>query len=359
MPPSASPTIVLAGGGTGGSLTPLLAVASALRRHDARTRCFFLCTTAAIDARLLQASGWAFQAIPAGKLRRYADWRNVTDVGRIIAGFAQARACLRRERAAAVVTAGSFVGVPVAWAAWTRHIPVLVHQQDLTLGLANRLCAPVARRLTVAFSELRDIFGTRSARVTGNPIRPELFSGQRDRGLHAFGFSTERPTLLCLGGGTGARALNALFLQAIEPLRLRVQVVHSTGEGKSVPAANNEHYRALPFLSAELPDALAMADIVVTRAGLGTLSELSALGKTAIIVPIPESHQEANARFWTAAGAAVAVDQAAGPMPLRAAITELLADPGRRQTLGTRASTLIPRDAADALAQEIRSMLLV
>lgn len=349
----------MTGGGTGGSLTPLLAVASALRQRDARTRCFFLCTQAPVDARLLSAAGWPWQSIPAGKLRRYRDWRNVIDLARIVVGFAAARRCLRRERPDVVVTAGSFVGVPVAWAAWTLRIPVLVHQQDLKLGLANRLCAPTARRFTVAFPALRTIFGDRQTRVTGNPVRPELYLGQRERGLRRFGFTHDRPTILCFGGGTGALALNALFVAALELLWSRVQAVHSTGEGKAVPSPSSQYYRAVPFLSTDLPDALAMADIVVTRAGLGALSEISALGKAMIIVPIPQSHQEANARFWTEAGAARAVEQRTGPEQLRDAITKLLDHPELRTTLGARASALVPRTAADTLAEEIRSMLLV
>lgn len=351
--PAADRVILLAGGGTGGSVSPLLAVAASLRRQAPTVRCVFVGTRRGPEERLVRAAGLPFEAIPAGKLRRYWSGQNFVDVGRVAAGLVAAWRLLTRLRPAAVVSAGGFVAVPVVWTAWVRRIPVLVHQPDLRAGLANRLSAPFARRITVAFDASARSFDARKILVTGNPIRSAVLRGDRQRAHRTFALRADRPTVLCLGGGTGARGLNQLFVSAIGPLLTRVQVVHLTGEGRGVEQPRDATYHALAFLTDTLPDAFAAADVAVSRAGLGALSELAALGVPTAVVPMPGSHQEINARFFADQGAVLTVEQAAGPGALRQVIERLLDDTALRTRLAERSRALVPADAADAVAREV------
>ncbi len=297
-------TIIFSGGGTGGSVTPLLAVAEQLMKKDLNLRYLFFGTKFGPEKELLAnidlAKKFEYLALPAGKWRRYFSIKNFFDIFKIIYAFFLSLIYLYRYQPKAIFSAGAFVSVPLVWAAWFFKIPVVIHQQDVRPGLANRLMAKVAKVVGVTFSQSAKIYGPK-ARVIGNPIRRQLIAetkGQREIYLKKWSFKKELPILLVIGGGTGALALNKLIKEAWPVLKGRWQVVHISGRHQGFRGPTDPDYRLFSFLpNRDLITLMSIADLLISRAGLGLITEISALGAPAIIVPMPDSHQEDNAKI--------------------------------------------------------------
>jgi UDP-N-acetylglucosamine--N-acetylmuramyl-(pentapeptide) pyrophosphoryl-undecaprenol N-acetylglucosamine transferase len=350
--------VLLAGGGSGGSATPVLAVAEALRVRAPSADFLLVGTATGPEAALAAAAGVPFAAVATGKLRRYLDWQNLLDAGRVPLGIAQAIGLVHRFRPDVAFGAGGFAAVPPLVAAALGGVPVVIHQQDVEPGLANQLLIPFARRISVAFPRSRAFFPFQRTIVVGNPVRADVLTGDPARAAELFGLEPGVPTLLITGGGTGALGLNERVAAAVPALSEFCQVIHLTGRGRAVPPATpSPRYHAYEFLVDEMKHALAAADLVVSRAGLGTLSELAALGKPTILVPMPDSHQAANARAAARVGAARVVAQAAlTPERLVALTRFLIADASARAALAEAAGRLFPPDAADRLAALLHQM---
>ncbi|MBX5491809.1 MAG: undecaprenyldiphospho-muramoylpentapeptide beta-N-acetylglucosaminyltransferase [Chloroflexi bacterium] len=350
--------VLLAGGGSGGSATPVLAVGMALRQRQPDAEFLFIGTAAGPERALAEAAGFPFAAVAAGKLRRYLAWQNVVDLGRVPLGVAQAARLVRHFRPHVAFGAGGFASVPPLIAAALSGVPVLIHQQDVEPGLANRLLVPFARRISVTFAASRRYFPARCTAVRGNPVRPDILAGDPERGRARFGLEPQIPTLLVTGGGTGALELNRRVAAAVPLLTHFCQVIHLTGRGRAVPPVQaSPRYHAYEFLVEEMKDALAVADLVISRAGLGAISELAALGKPMVLVPMPGSHQLANARVVAQAGAARVIDQASlTPERLADLVRGLLADAPGRAALGAAARRLLPADAADRIATDLQAL---
>ncbi len=350
--------IVLTGGGTLGSVTPLLAVFEAAREQAPDAAFDWIGTASGPEARLVREAGIAFHPVSAGRFRRFLTWRHIPDFFRVIRGFFQSRSLLKKLRPDVVVTAGSFVAAPVVWAAASLKIPTHVHQMDIRPGLANRLSLPFAASLSVAFEKSLQDFPRHAPVWTGNPVRRAMFQGTAEEGRRLFGLEAGVPTVLVTGGGTGAAALNDLVRAAVPYLCPKAQVIHLTGAGKSAPYPDApSRYHHLEFITAEMPQAYAVADLVVTRAGMGALTELAALGLPTIIVPIPASHQEDNARLFAAAGAAVVLDEVGTfSKHFATAIIGLLEDRNRMDELRARIKTLTKPDAAAKVAEMVISL---
>lgn len=357
---------MLSGGGTGGSVTPLLAVAEVLLAESKELEVVFIGTRQGPEKELVAAFAGPrplrFIPLKSGKWRRYFSWRNFFDLFRIGVAFFQALQILRTEKPDLVVSAGSFVSVPLIWAAAFKKIPILIHQQDVRPGLANRLMAPFARAITVTFEKSLIDYGPKAALI-GNPIK-DLGSYQEGLALtrQKYQLGAQEPLLLVIGGGTGARAINEIFFEIGAELSADYRIIHLTGTGKLPrPGAKKfpENYRLFEFLPhEEVLALLAAADLVVSRAGLGVLTELAALKKASIIIPMPQSHQEDNAALVKQAGAALVFEQAeAVPLFLKQAIRELLGDPEKRAVLGQKISRLISGQAAAKMAGIIWEML--
>lgn len=292
--------IILTGGGSGGPVTPLLALVPQLKEQGFSIA--WIGTKQGIEKGIVTGKGIAYHGIAAGKLRRYFSLENIIDPFRILIGFFQALGLLSRLQPKLVMTAGGFVSVPVVWAAWALRIKVIVHQQDIRPGLANRLMAPFADVITVTFEKSLKDFGSKAV-WTGNPIQEEFIAAKKQSPEN----SNSRPRLLILGGGTGAIAINKLVHESLAELLKICDVVHVTGRhaDSTVPVQIEGYYPHEFVTAAEMANEMCQADVVVTRAGLGTLTELSYLGKTAIIIPMPDSHQEDNADFFEKNKAAI------------------------------------------------------
>ncbi|MGN1020892.1 MAG: undecaprenyldiphospho-muramoylpentapeptide beta-N-acetylglucosaminyltransferase [Aristaeellaceae bacterium] len=279
--------IVLTGGGTLGHVTPHLSLIPHLK--EAGYEIHYIGTEKGMEAEKIRSvPGVTYHAVQSGKLRRYFSWQNFIDPFKVIAGAFQSALLMGKIKPDVVFSKGGFVAVPVVFGAWLHRVPVVCHESDLTPGLANRLCAPFARRIATTFPECAQALGPK-AEMTGTPLRPELFRGSRARGLTHLGFDGSRPILLMMGGSSGAQAVNKALREALPRLTDRFDVAHICGKGNLDEALQGvAGYRQLEFLDAELPDALACADLVLSRAGSNALCEFQALCKPMLLVPYPK-----------------------------------------------------------------------
>ncbi|HLU70311.1 MAG TPA: undecaprenyldiphospho-muramoylpentapeptide beta-N-acetylglucosaminyltransferase [Fibrobacteria bacterium] len=323
------PTLVFTGGGTAGHVMPNLALAPRLREQGWTLH--YIGSAAGPERTLAEGAGIPFHAVATGKLRRYFSWRNFTDPARVIAGAFQAFSRLGTLKPDLVFSKGGFVAVPVVYAARLRGIPVVLHESDLTPGLANRLCLRLCRRICVSFPETRDHLPA-SARakciLTGSPIRPELLRGDKAAGLAFLGFTTDKPVLLVMGGSLGAKAVNEALRANLDWILKTHQIVHLCGKGWLSPEADAPGYRQFEFLGAELADVMAAADAVVSRAGANSLFELLALRKPMLLIPLPgkasRGDQILNAESFAHRGLAhVLLQENLAPEVLRDALARL------------------------------------
>ena len=296
---------MLTGGGTAGHVIPNLALLPLLKKQGWKAE--YIGSEAEMEKRLVEAGGLAFHAIPTGKLRRYFDAKNFTDPFRVFLGIWRAWLLLGRIRPRLVFSKGGFVAVPVVLAARLRGIPVMLHESDLTPGLANRLCIPFARVVCAAFPETMGHLPKGKAALTGTPIREELFHGDRGRGLAFLGFAPGLPVLLAMGGSLGSKNLNRILRGTLPDLRLRFQVAHICGKGGlEASLQGTAGYRQYEFLGPELPDVLAAADFMLSRAGANALFEILALRKPNLLVPLSlaasRGDQILNARAFAKLG---------------------------------------------------------
>ena len=301
---SAKKTIVFSGGGTLGSVSPLLAVYTRFRRRHPDMKYLWVGTRDGIEDELVRQYNLPFIPIFAGKIRRYFSFKNVMDAAYLMLGFFQSLWIVVRYRPSVVISAGGYVSVPLTWAAWLCRVPTIIHQQDLDIGLANKLMAPFATRIFVALPEGLNHFPKKKTIVVGNPAREEILAHSREEAIEKLKLDATVPVVLIFGGGTGAEALNRLVEKALGQLVQFCQVIHITGRGKEGETKElkekYERYHPYTFVKEAMAFAMAAADLVVSRAGFATLSELSAIGKPAIIMPIPDSHQEKNVAFFEA-----------------------------------------------------------
>lgn len=374
--------LIIAGGGTGGHVTPALATLAALRERlgDAPLELLWIGTRDGVERRIAGEHGIPFRMIQAGKLRRYLSVENVIDFGRIPVGVAQALALVARFRPAVVFSTGGFVSVPTVAAAGLLRRRVLVHEQTAQFGLANRLNLPFATTIALPYEASRAFVPPTKRRVvvTGNPVRADLFAGNRAEGERLLGLrpatadAPAPPTIYVTGGARGARAINTTLAAALPALLARYRVIHSRGTQEerptladlqaivaTLPAEQRARYVVREFIGAELPHVYALAALVVGRAGAGTVAELAALGKPALLIPLPGTggdEQTKNARLLADAGGAMLLpEEALSAESLIAAIDRLLV-PGEAEALakmGMAARTQAPGDAAGRLAEEL------
>lgn len=346
--------VLLAGGGSGGSAAPVIAVGEALTRLAPETEILFVGTRTGPEQALVEAAGFRFVGIPSGRLRRYLTWRNLVDPVLVLVGVVRAFGVVRSFRPDAAFGAGGFATVPPLFAARLLGARVMIHQQDAEPGLANRILSPFASLVSIAFPPLAAHFRAKRTTVVGNPVRSAILTADPARARARWNLDSTLPVVLAMGGGTGAVGLNRLIAEAAPDLSEIAQVVHLTGAGRAVGGWTHPRYRAIDFVSAEFPDLLAAADVVVTRSGMSSLTEVSALGKPAIVVPMPDSHQESNAEMMRRAGAAlVFAEVELTPSKLVEVVRELLANEGRRQELGAAARAMLPTGAGGAIAAEL------
>jgi len=373
--------LIVTGGGTGGhtypALTAIRTLQGRLAAQGGALDVLWIGTPDGLEARVAPAEGIAFTTVATGKIRRSANPlkmvspANVRDMARVPLGVVQARKVVADFQPDVMLATGGYVAVPGGMAAKMRGVPLVLHEQTVRLGLANRRLAGSATRIAVSSESSLPLL-PESVRgiavVTGNPVRPEVLAGHPDKavqglGLHAF--DRRLPTVYVTGGAQGSQQINDLVQGVLPWLLERANVIHQAGPAnveRLRHAASALHpglaarYHLTGFVSGELPDVLALADVVISRSGAGTLAELTALGKPAVFIPLATSagnEQAHNAQHLADAGAAVTLGGDVTPDALVRAAGPLLTDPGLRAAMAERARAHGRPDAADRLVDVI------
>ncbi len=304
-----SKKIVLTGGGTAGHVTPNIALIPYLQK--AGYEITYIGSINGIERKLIADFDIPYVPIQTGKFRRYFDPKNFTDPFRVIKGFQEAYSFLKKERPDVVFSKGGYVSVPVVQAAASLKIPCICHESDMTPGLANKLCLPLAKKICCNFPETMKSLPSGKAVLTGTPIRDELFQGDRQRGLDLCGFTSDKPVLMVIGGSLGAQSVNRTIRENIDALLADFQIVHLCGKDKmdnlmlTIPG-----YKQFEYVKDNLKHLYAMADIVISRAGANAICELLALKKPNILVPLPTGRgdQKLNAKSFAEQGYSVLID---------------------------------------------------
>ncbi len=345
--------ILLSGGGTIGSVSPLIAIFEAIKTKQPQAEFLWLATRGGPEQKLLANYQIPAKSIFAGKFRRYFSLKNLSDPFLVALGFFQSLIIILKFKPDIILSAGGFVSVPVIWAGWLLRRPSLIHQQDVKPGLANKLMAPFAKIITVTFEKTLAAFPPQKTVLTGNPVRPDILEGNREEGYKFFQLRPELPTVLIIGGGTGALNLNNLVLETLTDLVQFCQVIHLTG-GKIDKEAKHSSYRSYDFLTDQPHNAYAVSHLLTTRAGLSVLTELANLAKPAIIIPIPRTHQEQNAIEFSKNNAAIVVEEKnITPRGFVQAIKEVLADKVQLNNLSRNIAKVMPNQATQKIVKMI------
>jgi len=341
--------IIFSGGGTIGSVSPLLAIYEGVKQQQPNAEFLWLATKNGPEKKLITDYGIKIKEISSGKLRRYFSLRNFFDPWFIFFGFVQSFFILLKFKPQIIITAGGFVAVPVVWVAWLLRIPSIIHQQDVVPGLANKLMAPFAKIVLVTFQESLKDFPKNKTVLAGNPVRSDILNGDKQRGYDFFKLDSAKPVVLIIGGGTGAVKLNELVFSSLGSLVKFCQVIHITG-GKTKDIAEHENYRHFDFLTKEMSLAYAAADVVVSRGGMSALTELAALRKPSIIIPIAGSHQENNAtEFFKKNAIKILNQKKLTAENFSASIKHLVEDKVEQQNLSRNMEKVMLQDATQRI----------
>ena len=304
--------IILTGGGTAGHVTPNIALIPALK--NAGFEITYMGSYDGIEKKLISDFQIPYIGISTGKFRRYLDPKNFTDPFRVIKGYAEAKKFLKTYQPDVVFSKGGFVSVPVVRAAASLGIPCIIHESDMTPGLANKLCIPVAKKVCCNFPETLNLLPKEKAVLTGSPIRAELSRGNKLFGLDMCRFSANKPVIMVIGGSLGAANVNKAVRDALPRLLEDFQVVHLCGKDKiDNLLLNTDGYKQYEYIKAELKDLFAMADIVISRAGANAICELLALKKPNILIPLPAASsrgdQILNATSFESQGFSIVINE--------------------------------------------------
>ena len=304
--------IVLTGGGTAGHVTPNIALLPTLQNLNYDVH--YIGSYDGMEKRLLADFDIPYYGISTGKLRRYFDIKNFTDPFRILKGLTEAKSIIKKLSPDVVFSKGGFVSVPVVRAAASLGIPCIIHESDMTPGLANKLCIPVASKICCNFPETISALPKEKAILTGSPIREELAKGNKITGLDLCGFTANKPVIMVVGGSLGASSVNKVIRDALQMLLPHFQIVHLCGREKvDKELLNVVGYKQFEYLKGDLKDVFAMADIVISRAGANAICELLALKKPNLLIPLPSTSsrgdQLLNARSFESQGFSMVIDE--------------------------------------------------
>lgn len=307
-----SKKIVLTGGGTAGHITPNIALLPGLKQ--AGYEVFYIGSYDGMEKRLMADFDIPYYGISTGKFRRYFDLKNFTDPFRVIKGCSESRKLLKQIQPDIVFSKGGFVSVPVVRAAASLKIPCVIHESDMTPGLANKLCIPAARKICCNFPETLKTLPPEKSILTGSPIRQELLSGDKQAARKLCNFDASKPVLMVVGGSLGSAVINQSVREALPALLRDFQIIHICGKDKiDNLLLNQKGYCQFEYVKEELKDLFALADVVVSRAGANAICELLALKKPNLLIPLSagasRGDQIVNARSFEAQGFSIVIDE--------------------------------------------------
>jgi len=377
---NASTRILLTGGGSGGHVYPLLAVADALKKFGGgqglNLNLYYVGPKDSY-AKILSEKGIDVRGIPAGKLRRYLSIENIFDIPKIIFGLIAALWTVFWIMPDAIFSKGGTGALSVVVAGWFYRIPIIIHESDATPGLTNLLSARFASRIAVGFESALAYFNPKKTALVGAPVREELLAGRlaSETAKEQLGFDPKEPLMLILGGSQGSERINQFILANLENLAKEAQILHQTGVANfqeaeklsraallSVPVktAAVRRYRAVPYLEDDYKAALSAADLVIARAGSGTINEIAAFGIPAILIPLLESandHQRLNAYEFAKTGAAVVIEEEnLLPGLFLNQLKSVIKNPETLGKMSAASAKFFKPGAAEIIAQEIMRM---
>ena len=361
--------IILTGGGTGGHLTPLVAVANNLKaKLGSEADILYVGSGAEMEKKIMSEEGIPVKFVITGKIRRYFSPQNFIDFFKVPIGFVQSLWLLLRFMPDVIFSKGGYVAVPIVLAGWVYRIPIIIHESDSAPGLANQFLAKFANRIAVAYPSAEDYFPREKTALVGNPIRTEILDGDKIMIRRELGFTEDRKTLLILGGSQGSQIINEAIIRILPQLLQRFQIIHQTGQENfekvvheaAVMGVKSGHggYCALPFMNAnKLRDAFALSDLVISRAGATFITEIAANGKPAILIPIDKSannHQQMNAYALAKIGAALVVEEGnLGEHILLQRIEQILDNDQLQKSMAEKIKTFYHPTAAEVIAKSI------
>lgn len=276
--------ILFTGGGSAGHVTPNIALFPYFKNDF---DIIYLGSKEGIEKNLIDEAGINYYGISTGKLRRYFSLKNFTDPFKVIKGFSEANNIMKKEKPDIVFSKGGFVSVPVVIAAHFNKIPVVLHESDITPGLANKICIPFCKKVCVTFEECYNKIGSKKAVITGSPLREELKNGSRLLGQEFCKFKDKKPILLLMGGSLGSVKLNTVLRESLNEILSKFNVVHLCGKNNLSKELNEKQgYKQYEYLTSDLPNVMAAADIMVSRAGSNSIFEILALNKPNLLIPL-------------------------------------------------------------------------
>ncbi|MCR5388877.1 MAG: undecaprenyldiphospho-muramoylpentapeptide beta-N-acetylglucosaminyltransferase [Lachnospiraceae bacterium] len=277
--------IILTGGGTAGHVTPNIALLPYLKEKGFEV--FYIGSKTGIEKTLIEEQGIPYYPISSGKLRRYFDPKNFSDPFRVIKGYFDAVSVIRKIKPDVIFSKGGFVSVPVVLASKNMKVPCIIHESDMTPGLANKIAIPSATKVCCNFPETVQYLPKGKAVMTGSPIRKELLSGDAGKAKELLGFSGEKPVLFMMGGSLGSRIINENLRKALPTLLEKFDIVHMCGKGNlDESLTGTPGYKQFEYIGAELPDIYALADLMISRAGANSICELLALKMPNLLIPL-------------------------------------------------------------------------
>lgn len=304
--------IILTGGGTAGHVTPNIALLPRLRElgYDIH----YIGSYNGIEKELIEPFGIPYHGISSGKLRRYFSVQNFTDPFRVLKGFHEARVLIKDLKPDVIFSKGGFVSVPVVLAGKRSKVPVIIHESDMTPGLANKIAIPSATKVCCNFPETLDALPSDKAVLTGSPIRQELLSGNKIAAMDLCGFTADKPVILVIGGSLGSVVVNKAVREALPELLKDFQIIHLCGKGKMDESlSGTKGYCQFEYIKNELRDIFALADVVISRAGANAICELLALRKPNLLIPLSakasRGDQILNARSFERQGFSLVIEE--------------------------------------------------
>ena len=277
--------IIMTGGGTAGHVTPNLALVPSLEKEGFEVK--YIGSKDGIEKDIITNKNIPYFEISSGKIRRYFDLKNFSDPFKVLKGVFEARKVLSKEKPDVVFSKGGFVSVPVVIAASIKGIPVVAHESDITPGLANKIASPFCNKLCVTFRESLKYVKSKKGVLTGSPIRDEIFKGSKLLGLKSCGFTGNKEILFIMGGSLGSKVVNDVIRDNLKELLERFDIIHICGKGNLDKSLENKiGYKQFEFVSEELPNLMATADYIVSRAGANSIFEFLALNKPTLLIPL-------------------------------------------------------------------------
>jgi UDP-N-acetylglucosamine--N-acetylmuramyl-(pentapeptide) pyrophosphoryl-undecaprenol N-acetylglucosamine transferase len=363
--------IVLTGGGTGGHLVPLVTVAQKIKEKAPDAEFIFMGPNGKMERDIMGQANIPIKHILSGKKRRYFSFKNFIDVFKIPLGVIQSLFWLLIYMPDAVFSKGGYASIPVVLASWAYRIPVLIHESDASPGMANSMMTKFAERVAVSYPEAEQYFPASQVVITGSPVRDDLVRGDAAKARELFHLLESKKIIFVLGGSQGARSINNKILNILPDLLHKYQIIHQTGEKNYEEVAHKAGelgikpghggYYPMAFYGSELADILAVSDLVITRAGATTLSEIAATGKAAIVIPLDSSannHQRMNAYSLAKNGSCLVMEENnLGEHMMLEKIEEIMTNDELRAKMSRNIQVFYHPDAADKIAEGVLGMI--